>query len=344
MRAAILRAGQIVVDDMPEPSPAPGQVLVETIACGICGSDLHCRLHAHDLVAASKASGMTLFVFDPDADVVMGHEFSARVVGLGAGVSGLSEGDEVVAHPGLVVDRNYYTIGYSNTVPGGFAERMVLDATGTLPIPNGVDPRWAALTEPMAVGLHAVNASWVDKTKSAVVLGSGPVGLAVIAALRVRGVPLIIASDYSPGRRALATKMGAHVVIDPSVTTPMDAYRAAGGGERPTVIFDAIGVPGIIESAIASSTRNSQVVVVGLCMQTDRIWPAVAINKQITLSFVLGWTPEEFRASLFDIAEGRIDAASLISADVTLDAVATAFDELAQPDRHAKVLVRPNGL
>ena len=344
MRAAILRAGQIVVDDVRDPTPAPGQVLVETIACGICGSDLHCRLHAHDFVAASKASGMTIFDFDPDADLVMGHEFSARVVDLGAGVDGVAVGAAVVAHPVLVTDRGVRAIGYANELAAGYAERMVLDATRLLPVPNGVDPRWAALTEPMAVGLHAVNASWVDRTHSAVVLGCGPVGLAVLAALRVRGVPLVVAADFSPARRALAAQRGAHVVVDPSVTPAMDAYRAAGGGEGPTVLFDAVGVPGMIDAAMTSATRNSQVLVVGLCMQHDRIWPAVAINKEITLSFVLGWTPDEFRDSLLGIAEGRLDVAPLITADVGLEGVAAAFDELANPERHAKVLVRPNGI
>jgi threonine dehydrogenase-like Zn-dependent dehydrogenase len=90
VRAALLRAGRIVVDDVAEPTPGPGQVLLETIACGICGSDLHCRLHAHEFVAASKASGMSVFDFDPDADLVMGHEFSGRVVALGPGVDGVA--------------------------------------------------------------------------------------------------------------------------------------------------------------------------------------------------------------------------------------------------------------
>lgn len=344
MRAAILRAGAIVVDDWPDPVPARGQVLVETIACGICGSDLHCRLHAHDFVAASRASGMTIFDFDPDADLIMGHEFSARVVDVGPGGDAALVGTPVVAHPVLVTAAGVRTVGYANDIPAGYAERMVLDAERLLPVPNGVDPRWAAMTEPMAVGLHAVNASWVDRTRSAVVVGCGPVGLAVLASLRARGVPLVVAADYSPARRALASTMGAHVVVDPASTSALDAYRAAGGGETPTVVFEAVGVPGMIERLTAESPRNSQVVVVGLCMQTDRIWPAVAINKEVTLSFVLGWTPDEFRASLHGIGEGTLDVAPLITGDVPLDGVAGAFDELANPERHAKVLVRPNGV
>ena len=219
---------------------------------------------------------------------------------------------------------------------------MVLDASRALPVPNGLDPRLAALTEPMAVGLHAVNASWVDQTKSAVVLGCGPVGLAIIAALTLRGVPLVVAADFSPVRRAFAAQLGAHVVVDPAQNDAVAAWREVGGRGR-TVVIDAIGVPGIIESAMAGAPRRSQILVVGVCMQTDRFWPAVGINKELTVTFVLGWNPEEFRECLEGIGDGRLDVAPLVTGDVELSGVAGAFDELARPDRHVKILVRPNG-
>ena len=342
MRAAILRRGEIVVDEVPEPVPGAGQVLVETLACGICGTDLHCRRHAPEFVAASRASGMTVFDFDTDRDLVMGHEFAARVVGLGPGVDGVREGATVVAHPVLVNERGVRSIGYANEVMAGYAQRMVLDATRLLPVPNGLDPRLAALTEPMAVGLHAVRASWVERTHSAIVVGCGPVGLAVLAALGAAGVPLVVAADFSPARRALAARLGAHAVVDPATGDAVEAWQAA-GGRGATVVFEAVGVPGMIERVMVAAPRNSQIVVVGLCMQTDRIWPAVGINKEATVSFVLGWTPDEFRASLAGIAEGRVDVAPLVTADVELDGVAAAFDELANPERQVKVLVRPNG-
>ena len=99
MRAAILRGGEIVVDDVPEPTPSENQVLLETIACGICGSDLHARKHADEFIAASRDCGMAIFDWDTSRDVVMGHEFSARVLDVGRGVSGIRAGQEVVAHP-----------------------------------------------------------------------------------------------------------------------------------------------------------------------------------------------------------------------------------------------------
>jgi threonine dehydrogenase-like Zn-dependent dehydrogenase len=199
MKAAILRDRAIVVDDVPEPMPGPGQVLLETIACGICGSDLHCRFHGRELVAASRQAGMSIFDFDPDRDLVMGHEFSARVLEAGEGVRGLTSGAEVVAFPVVQTAAGARAVGYSNDHPGGFAPRVVVDAAGVRPIPEGLDPRLAALTEPAAVGLHAVNRSALDDgSGTAIVLGCGPVGLMTIAALRMKEVPLVVAADLLP--------------------------------------------------------------------------------------------------------------------------------------------------
>lgn len=332
----------VLEDQVAEPLPGPGQVLLETLACGICGTDLHTVGHAEAFVASSKACGMEIFAFDTAKDLVMGHEFSGRVLELGADVEGLRPGQEVVAHPIVRSGGRARSVGYANDYPGGYAERLVVDADGVVPIPNGLDPRWAALTEPTAVGLHAVNRSRAVELGSAVVLGCGPVGLSVIAALAFRGVGLIVASDFSPTRRAFAARVGAHVVVDPAVGEPVDAWRAA-GGRGPTVVVDAIGVPGIIDAAMKAAPRRSEVLVVGLCMQTDGFWPAIGINKELTVSFALGWTPEEFAESLDAIAEGRIDASALVTGEVGLEGVAGAFAELASPERHVKILVRPNG-
>jgi threonine dehydrogenase-like Zn-dependent dehydrogenase len=184
MRAAVLRAGRIVVDDVPEPVPGPGQVLLETVACGICGSDLHAVRHGADLVASSRACGMALFDFDPDADLVMGHEIVARVLDVGRGVDGLRPGTVVAPHPVVRLPGGVVrSVGFANQWPGGYAERFVVDAEGCVPVPAGVAPELFALTEPLAVGLHAVRRSRAVALGSAVVLGCGPVGLAVIANL-----------------------------------------------------------------------------------------------------------------------------------------------------------------
>lgn len=341
MRAAVVRAGQIVVDNIPEPVPAAGQALIETIACGICGTDLHTRKFAHDFVAAARATGMQLFDFDPDADLVLGHEVSGRVLEVGPGVDNVKPGAIVAAHPVLRLPGRLVGIGYSNEYPGAYAERFVVDAEGLEVVPAGLEPRLAALTEPIAVGVHAVDLSRSVEYRSAVVLGCGPVGLAVIAALQLRGVPLIVASDFSATRRAFAERLGAHVVVDSAINDPVDAWREAGGRGR-TTLFDAVGVPGMLDRAVVAAPRRSEILVVGLCMQPDTFRPAIAINKELQFTFALGWSAEEFTTSLRAITEGTIDAASLVTGEVSLDGVATAFEELASPERHVKILVRPN--
>lgn len=343
----MLRSGRIVVDEVGDPPLLPGHVLLETVACGICGTDLHTRRFAHQFVEAARATGFRLFDFDPDADLVMGHEFSGRIVALGPGSGpgsgeGLALGDVVVAHPAIRGPGGPVGVGYSNEFPGAFAERVLVRSDGVLRVPAGLDPRVAALTEPVAVGIHAVDRSQAVARRSAIVLGCGPVGLAVIAALRLRGVELIVAADFSAARRHRAGALGAHVTVDPASAEPVAAWRAA-GGRGPTTLFDAVGVPGMIEQAVIAAPARSDILVVGLCMQPDTFRPAIAINKELQLTFVLGWTPEEFAAALAALAEGSVDGASLITGEVPLEGVAAAFDDLAHPDRHVKVLVRPNG-
>lgn len=348
MRAAVLRTGQMVVDEVPEPTPGPGQVLLETIACGICGSDLHCARHAPTFTAAAKAAGMAIFDFDPGRDLVMGHEFSARVLEYGPQADGrsvrrLDPGSVVVAHPMARAAGRPVAVGYSNEYPGAYAQRVVVDAGGLLPVPEGTDPVLAALTEPLAVGLHAVNASSAAERGSAVVIGCGPVGLAVIAALRLRGVPLVVAADLSPVRRRFAESLGATVVVDPREQPAVEAWRAA-AGRGPAVIFEAVGVPGMIAATMRSAPSRSELVVVGLCMEPDVIEPTVAISRQLTVRFVLGWTAEEFAASLDGIASGRIPVEAMVTGRVDVDGTPEAFATLANPEQHVKIVVQPNGV
>jgi threonine dehydrogenase-like Zn-dependent dehydrogenase len=107
------------------------------------------------------------------------------------------------------------------------------------------------------------------------------------------------------------------------------------------VVFECVGVPGVIEEIISSAPIYSRVVVVGVCMEPDRFRPAMAINKEIDLRFVLGYTPLEFRDALHLLADGKVDGAPMITGTVGLDGVAAAFDALADPEVHAKILVDP---
>lgn len=338
MRAAVLRDRRMSVrDDVPEPVPGPGQVLVAVKACGICGSDLHFATHGDQMLAAGAAmEGMpdTLSGIDLGADVYMGHEFAAEVLQAGPGTDAPPAGTLVTSVPVLVSATGLEMIVYSNTTVGGYAERMLLSAPLLLPIPNGLDPRHAALTEPMAVGLHAVNVSKVDRGETALVIGCGPIGIAIIAALRYRGVETIVAADYSSVRRNLAAQVGAHVTVDPAQGSPFHQ-------STPAVVFEAVGAPGILDDVMRRAPAGARVVVAGVCMQPDTVHPFFASAKQLSLHFVFGYDPGEFAESLRAIAEGDIDVAPMITGEVGLDGVAGAFDALADPEAHCKILVTP---
>jgi threonine dehydrogenase-like Zn-dependent dehydrogenase len=340
MRASVLRDGRMIYrDDVPDPVPESGQVLVAVRACGICGSDLHFAAHGAKVAAlteqlAGGAGGMGGMGIDLNRDVFMGHEFSAEILEAGPDTETHPPGTLVTSIPVLLSTKGFEPIVYSNSTIGGYAERMLLSAPLLVPIPNGVDLRRAALTEPMAVGLHAVNKSNIQQGETALVLGCGPIGISVIAALRLRGVETIVASDFSSKRRELATAMGAHQTVDPAQGSPFDTVKAA-------VVFEAIGVPGIINDVMLRARRGTRLVVVGVCMEPDTVHPFFAIPKEINIQFVVTYDPTEFTESLRAIAEGHIDVAPLITGEVGLDGVGQAFDDLADPERHCKILVTP---
>ena len=341
MRAAVMRDRRLVVDDVPEPVPGPGQVLVKTLACGICGSDLHALRHAERMVEAARDAGAGAFVMDLSRDVVMGHEFCAEILEYGPGSTPrLRPGERVCAMPIVLHAGGLASVGYSNEFPGGYGERMLLAEPLLLPVPNGLPTEAAALTEPLAVGEHAVVMARLEKTDAPVVVGCGPVGLAVIAALGRRGVGPIVASDFSPARRALALQMGAHVAVDPAHDSPCARLAKEAPG-RGSVAFECVGVPGMLDRLCREAPAGARLVVAGVCMEEDRIQPFVPIVKQLQLQFVLGYTPDEFAGTLRAIAEGEIDTAPLVTGKVGVDGVAGAFEALASPERHAKILVEP---
>lgn len=339
MRASVLRDGRMVLrDDVAEPVPQQGQVLVEVKACGICGSDLHFAAHGDQMIRLTQEmTGMPIeggLQVDLGRDVFMGHEFSAEVLEAGPDTDAPPAGTAVTSLPVLLSPNGFEPILTSNTTVGGYAERMLLSAPLLLPIPNGLDTRLAALTEPMAVGLHAVNKSSIQRGDSALVIGAGPIGLAIIAALRRRRVEHIVAAEYSRTRREVATVMGAHETIDPANGSPFDAVT-------PTVVFEAVGVPGIVNDVMRRAPMGTRLVVAGVCVESDPIRPLFGIAKEINVQFVNAYDAQEFADSLRAIAEGEIDVAPLVTGEVGLADVGAAFDDLVNPDRHCKILVTP---
>jgi threonine dehydrogenase-like Zn-dependent dehydrogenase len=259
--------------------------------------------------------------------------------------------------PVLMTADDIVGIGYSHDHPGGYGELMVLSEALLLPVPDDVPTDVAALTEPMAVGLHAVNRADLTPDDVALVIGCGPIGLSVIAWLRARGVAPIVAADFSPARRALAERMGAHEVIDPAAGSPYARWqdlawppgvdrdnpmvRLAGHGPRPGMVFECVGVPGVLNAVFEGAMRDTRVVVVGVCMTPDRIEPMLAIGNELSVRFVLAYTADEFAESLRGLASGLVDGTPMVTGRVGIDAVPQAFVDLGNPEAHAKILVDP---
>ncbi len=317
MKAVVCERTKLEVADLPDPAPGQGQVVLEVTGCGICGSDLHARRHADEQADVLAEAGYDGFMRS-DQRVVMGHEFVGEVAEYGPkAAKTLAVGSPVVALPLVRHGQDMHAIGLSASAPGGYAEQVVVEESLMFALPNGLSPEVGVLTEPMAIGYHAVRRAEIDKKDVAIVIGCGPVGLAVIAMLKTRGVRTIVASDFSPGRRRLASACGADVVVDPSEGSPFEgagdhkwvqtipdaaqgavaliekiqrsrlpvpwhvvwrtAERLGAKPSRP-VIFECVGVPGIIEQIITGAPLWSRVIVAGVCMSPDTIRPAMAIN------------------------------------------------------------------
>src|SRR3954451_18970864 len=378
MKAVVCQNAELSVADRPEPEPGRGQMRLTVKRCGLCGSDLHARHGIDELADVTAQAG-----YDPPGrssePIVFGHEFSGEVAEYGPKSKGaVPTGAPVVALPLIRNGEAIDTVGLSQHAPGAYAEQLLVQESMMLTVPNGLPADVAALTEPMAVAHHAVRRGEVGKRQVAIVIGCGPVGLGVILMLKAQGVRTVVASDYSPGRRALAKACGADIVVDPAEGDPYSAagdrghltdaptafelavgtkeklaklpvgwwhvWRLAerlGAGPKHPVVFECVGVPGVIESIIDGAPLFSRVVVVGVCVGPDRFQPAMAINKEIDLRFVLGYTPLEFRDTLLMLAEGRVDPRPLITGEVGLDGVEAAFTALGDPERHAKVLIDP---
>ena len=110
---------------------------------------------------------------------------------------------------------------------------------------------------------------------------------------------------------------------------------------KPALIFECVGIPGLPQQVFEGAPRDARIVVVGVCMETDRSEPMLGIMKELNVQYVLGYTPDEFAYALRLIAEGQVDAASLVTATVSIDGVAAAFADLANPERHTKIIVEP---
>ena len=342
MKTVVMRDGNVNVEEVATPEPGKGQVLVKSLACGICGSDLHIAHHAREVLDFYAEMGLLdTSRATPDLQISLGHEFCAEIVAYGPGTSQeLPVGQRVTSIPFIASDKGTLGVGTTPAVYGAYSEYFLLDESLLLAVPDGMDDAAVAITEPMAVGLHAVNQGEFQPGEAALVAGCGPIGLACIAALKQRGVKHIVASDPQAANRDLATAFGATHTVDPMAEDEV-ALASSLAGARRLVILECVGRPQMIPQLIQRAPAGACIIFSGLHTEEVPIKPAFATVKQLNLRFSYYYTPEEYAECLHMLASGAIPWQRMLTGKVGIDGVPDAFEQLSVPNPHVKVVVEP---
>jgi len=336
MRVAVTTGAgaPLALEDRPEPEPGPGELLVRVRSCGVCGSDLHIAEHL-DLPG-----------------IVLGHELAGEVVGIGPGTTGFAEGDAVCAFPlvgcgtcpACVAGAPAHCVVGGELIglqrPGGFAERVVTAARLTYRLPSSVSAAEGAIVEPLAVAHHALDGALRSMNDPVLVLGGGPVGQAVVLWLHHLGARRVVLSDPVAHRRAMAERVGATATVDPTAEDVRGAVERATGAS-PSAVIECVGVPGLIQHAADAAGPEALVTVVGVCMVDDQVTPLTALQKELTMRFVLYYRESDFARTLQALDSEALDGGALVTDRIGLDELPARFEALKHPTTECKVLVRP---
>jgi (R,R)-butanediol dehydrogenase / meso-butanediol dehydrogenase / diacetyl reductase len=345
VRAAVYHGPRdIRIEEVVEPEPGPDQVLVEVARNGICGSDLHTYL-------GSGAASLHL------PSIVLGHEFAGTVRAVGSHVDDLAPGSVVTVAPiewcgtctacreGMVnlCRKGGIYGGFRLPLHGGLAPLVAVSRRAAFEVPESLDAVSAALTEPVAVAVHAVRRAPRTLGAAVVVLGAGPIGLAVLQAVLAAGAMTTIVSEPSAARRERAAAFGATLVLDPRTDDLRAAVRdlSRGGAD---LVFDAAGVPDALQVGIRVLRPHGTIVNVAQWSEPPRVDFGSAMGKEIDIRFAFTYEPEiDFPTALGLLASGAVDANAMISDHIGLDALVDDGLEalLHHADEHVKILVDP---
>jgi 2-desacetyl-2-hydroxyethyl bacteriochlorophyllide A dehydrogenase len=339
--AVIYGIRDVQVEQRPVPTLGPDDVLIEVSHCGICGSDIHFIVEWPGAVKPGS---------------IEGHEFSGRIAAVGANVSDWQVGDEVVGgptprcgecwaclerRPSLCEARGRVGTDESEW-QGAFARYKKMPASQVLRVPDGLDLRYAALVEPMAVSLHGITrAGGADPSKRYLVTGGGPIGFLAVAALRALGVADVVVSEPHEGRRELCRKLGARVIEPTELVTPPMPHDIV--SEPFDVVLECSGNKHAMEAGLGQLRRGGRLVMVGAGIRPPRFDPnRILLNElEITGSFV--YDADGFEQALELLASGRIPLEVLVEPDdIPLAGIVDAAVDLHEGRRPAKAMVVPD--
>jgi (R,R)-butanediol dehydrogenase/meso-butanediol dehydrogenase/diacetyl reductase len=353
MRAAVYHGQRDVrVEEVPEPLIRPGAVKIAVDWCGICGTDLHEYLEGPIFV---PAKGSPHPVTGEELPVVLGHEFAGRVVEVGDGVTRFMPGDHVAVEPTLFCgscaecrrgDTNLCrSLGFHGLSGGGggFAEYTVVDDHMVHPL-GDMPTDLGALVEPVAVAFHAVRLSGFGPGQTAVVFGSGPIGLATVAVLRAAGARQVFVSEVAEARKAMARAIGVDEVLDPTEIDVVDAVLQRTDGAGADVTFEAAGLDATLTTAIRAARRGGLVCNISIWGHPASVEMIDLVLGEVKVLGTIGYL-NDHPATIELMRDKRIDATPFITGRIGLDDIVDGgFHELIDhKDLHAKILVSPTG-
>lgn len=333
MRAAVCQGlhALLAVETLADPAPGEGQVVVKVGRCGICGSDLH--------MTEDPAFGI-------HAGDVLGHEFAGEVVAIGRGVERLRQGDLVAVVPiascGRCATCRAGEPAWCETMRlqgGGYAEFAATHENQCVTLPGSASLADGAIVEPLAVALHGVMLSGLKPGDRVLVLGAGPIGLGVAYWARRLGARAVAVQDLARFQEERALAMGAtHFVAD--AADPVGAAARAIGAKA-DIVFECVGVPGLIAQAIDQVCVKGTVVVLGLCTRADSFVPFAALSKEVRIVTSAFFKRQEYEAALDALNAGDAEPRLLVTDTVALEAVPSVFEALKTRTRQCKVLIAP---
>jgi 2-desacetyl-2-hydroxyethyl bacteriochlorophyllide A dehydrogenase len=338
MRALMYRGvRQVEVVDHPVADLGPEDVLLRVSHCGICGTDLHIVLE-----------GMS------PPDEIGGHEYSGHVAAVGEAVEDWRVGDAAIpggsdgcgecdcclaGRPSLCAERS--AIGDGFEMNGAFAEYVRVRARDLLRVPDGLDLRAAALSEPLAVALHGITISGVKPGDRALVTGAGPIGLLTVAALRALGIDSVTVSEPSEHRRERAAKVGATATCDPGdLALPPMPFTIV--DEPFDVALECSGNPSAMESALGQLRRMGTLVLVGTGMRRPKLDHNRVLLGELIVTGAYCYDKDGIARALALLAEGDLPVDQLIEPeDVPLEGMLEAAERCAAGELAGKVMIVP---
>ena len=346
MKAAVfIEKEKIEIQDIPRPEIRSGEVLLKVEYCGICGSDVH-----------AYKSGM---LYSPGT--VMGHEFTGTIAQIGDSVEGFEIGAPVVVFagascrecfycirglPNLCIGSKIPIIGLSTDINGAFAEyvRIMRPQSQLTQLPESISLQTAALTEPYCVAMHSLRKSRFCPGDSILVIGAGPIGLALINLLALGGAGRITVIEKSEARLKQARAFGADEALNPDTEGIglFDKVRSLNNIVGPDIIFECAGFPETFNMAISLARRDGQVMVVSVIEQETPIYPFVLAINEVDVKGCYAFTADDFSSVIKYMSEDRLETERMISEAIALDdIVEKGFNELLKSPEKLKILVKP---